>query len=406
MGSFSPHQIALYIIAGLSIMGMVIALIRSRMTYSGYEDIVQEVRRLGPAMHGEIFRDGSDVVVSGRHEGLLAVVRFSNAENTPGLNIRIQAPTTFMLSVVPAGTQVAEGGRILVKTRDELFDSRFNIRTDQLMQAKMFIDKHITGLLQQLACSKNTYLSIGAGSIELSELVVPEPGTAQHVLDHLKAMAKLSAALREMPGSDRVKLVRFARERHIAGRVAIVVGAVVALLSIFAATQAPNHAPVSDVNQGLSSGIVPLEAYQIPNNKGWRTATADDLDPAAVRWLRSNGQQPQGRIEGDFSGKGTGRDIAYLLVGADGSRRVVLLAENENRYDTRFPYVGLAVRLPKGIVNSIQWVGGKAPEGMDGDGVLLVRKWDDATSAVVLFLSGHGIVSASPVNYQDISLER
>lgn len=405
MGSFSPLQIALFIVAALSIVGVVITFIRSRMTYSGYEEIVHEVHRVGMALHGETFRDGSDVVVSGSYERLPAVVRFSNEENTPGLNIRMQAPATFLLSVVPSGAQVTEGGRNLVKTTDELFDSRFSTRTDQPTSANMFITKQVTGLLQRLACSKNTYLSIGGGAIELSELVIPQPSTSQHVLDHLKAMARLSQGLREMPGSDRVKLVTFARERHIAARIAMVVGAAVALLSIFAATQVPNKPPASGVNQTLSSGILPLDAYHIPNTQGWRTATADDLDPVAVSWLRGNGQQPQGRIEGDFSGKDTGRDVAYLLVGPDGVRRLVLLADSENRYDTKFPYIGLAARVPKGIVNSIQWVGGRAPEGMDGDGVLLVRNKDDATSGVVLFLSGRGIVSASPVNYQDISLE-
>ncbi len=405
MGSFSPLQIALMIVAALAIIGVVITLVRSSMTYSGYAEIAHDIRRLGLSLHGEIFRDGSDVVVSGNYQQLPAVVRFSNEENTPGLNIRMQAPATFVLSVAPSGTQVAEGGRNLVKTTDELFDSRFTTRTDQPAQARMFISKHTTSLLQKLACSKNTYVTCGGGSIELSELVIPDQNTAGHVLDHLKAMWTLSRALREMPGSDRVKLVTFARERHVAARVAMVVGGVVALLSIFAATQVPNHPPVSGVNQSLTSGILPLDAVHINNANNWRAATSDDMDPVAVNWLRGNGQQPNGRIEGDFSGKGTGRDVAYLLVGPDGAKRVVLLADNDNRYDTTFPYIGIAARVPKGIVGSIEWVEGKAPEGVDGDGLLIVRKPDDATSGVVIFLSGRSIVSASPVNYQNINLQ-
>jgi hypothetical protein len=405
MGSSSPLQIALLIVAALSTVGVIIAFIRSQMTYSGYADIVHTVRRLGLALSGEIFRDGADLVVSGSYERLLAVVRFSNQANTPGLNLRLQAPATFTMSVVPVGTQVTEGGRNLVKTADEHLDSRFNTLTDQPMQANMFITPQVTAQLKQLACSKNSFLSIGGGAIELSELVVPEPDTAKHVLDHLEAMAKLTQALRAMPGADRVKLVKLVRERYIAARVAMVLGAAVALLSLFAATQVPNHPPGSGVNQTLASGILPLDAYNIPNAKSWRTATVDDMDPAAVAWLRGNRQPPQGRMTGDFSGKGTGRDVVYLLVNPAGERRIVLLADNENRYDTKFPYIGLVARVPKGIVSSIQWVGGKAPGDVDGDGVLLVRKKDDPSSAVVLFLSGHGITSASPVNYQNINLE-
>jgi hypothetical protein len=405
MGSLSPVQVALLIVAGLSIVGVVIAFVRSQMTYAGYGQIMNEVRRLRLALHADVFRDGSDVVVSGEYEGLATVARFSNAENAPGLNIRMQAPATFLLTVVPAGAKVSEAGRIPVKTTDASFDTRFNTRTDHPMQAKMFIDRPVTTILQRLACSKNTYLSLGNGAIELSELMIPMPDTAAHVLDHLEMMTKLSKTLKMMPGSDRVKLTPFQRERHIAARVAMVVGAVVAVVSIFAATRVPNRAPATGVNETLASGILPMDAYQIPSVSNWRVAAPDDLDPVAVAWLRNNGQKPESRIEGDFSGKGTGRDVAYLLVGPEGMRRVVLLAENQNRYDTRFPYIGLAARVPKRIVNSIQWVGGKPPEGVEGDGILLVRKQDDPTSAIILFLSGRGIVSASPLNYQQISLE-
>ncbi|MGI9103942.1 MAG: hypothetical protein ACR2IF_15995 [Terriglobales bacterium] len=405
MAALSPLQIALLIVALVAIVGVTITAVRSRMTFNGYEDIVHDVNRLGAVVHGEIFRDGSDVVVSGTFERLPAVVRFSNAENTPGLNIRMQAPATFLLSVVPANAQVTEGGRIPVRTTDELFDTRFTTRTDQPTSAKMFITKQTTGLLQRLACSKNTYLAIGSGAIELSELVIPTIQPGQHVIDHLKAMVRLSGALREMPGSDTVKLVTFERERHVAARIAMVVGAIVALGSIFAATQVPNHPPTSGVNQTLASGVLPLDAYHIPNTADWHTAAAEDLDPVALNWLRGNGVKPEARIEADLSGKATGRDVAYLLVGPNNQRRIVLLAEGENRYDTKFPYLGLAVRIPKGIVESISWVGGKPPEGIDGDGIMILRKQDDPTSAIVLFLSGHGIVSASPVNYQQISLQ-
>lgn len=403
MGSLSPLQIALLIIAAVSAAGVIITFVRSRTTYSGYEEIVADIRRLGSSLGGETFRDGADVVVSGSYQKLPAVVRFSNAENTPGLNIRMQAPATFKLSVVPAGAQVTEGGRILVRTTDDIFDTRFNTRTDQPTQAKMFLTRGTTGLLQRLACSKNTYLSVGSGAIELSELVIPAtPG--QHAIEHLKAMLKLSEALRQMPGAETVKLVTFEREHNVAGRIAMVAGAIVALASVFAAVKVPNQTVVSGLNATLASGILPLDAAQIPNAPQWRVAKADELDNVAVSWLRGNGEEPVSRIEGDFTGTGASREIAYLLVGPDGSRRVVLLAGDGNRYDTRFPYVGLIARIPKDMVGSVKWLDDKVPQGITGDGLLLVRAPQDGASGMVLFLSGRGIVSAVPADYPSISL--
>jgi hypothetical protein len=403
MGSLSPVQIALLIVAAVSAAGVVITLVRSRMIFSGYTEIVPDVRHLGQSLGGETFRDGADVVISGAYQKLPAVVRFSNAENTPGLNIRMQAPATFNLSVLPAGAPVTEGGRILVRTTDDLFDARFNTRTDQPTQAKMFLTKGTTALLQRLACSKNTYLSIGNGAIELSELVIPST-VGQHAIEHLQTMAKLSVALRAMPGAETVKLVTFERERNVAGRIAMVAGAIVAVASVIAATQVPKKPAGPGVNATLSSGILPLDATLIANPLPWRVAHADELDGVAVSWARGNGVDPVSRVQGDFSGTGTGRDVAYLLVAPDGSRRVVLLAGNENRYDTRFPYIGLIARIPRDAVSSIKWLGDKAPQGVAGDGLLLVRERQDGASGLVLFLNGRGIVSAVPVNYPDISL--
>src|SRR6266699_1263895 len=69
MGSLSPGQIALLIIAGLAAAGVVISLIRTRRTFAGYGEIEDQVRRLSQTMGGEVFRDGSDVVVSGTYYG-------------------------------------------------------------------------------------------------------------------------------------------------------------------------------------------------------------------------------------------------------------------------------------------------------------------------------------------------
>jgi hypothetical protein len=83
---------------------------------------------------------------------------------------------------------------------------------------------------------------------------------------------------------------------------------------------------------------------------------------------------------------------------------VVIIADNDVRYDTEFPYIGLVARIPKAEVAGIRWEG-RPPENVVGDGLLLVRKPDDAKSGVVVFLNGNNVISGAPANYQNISLQ-
>lgn len=405
MASLSPLQIALLIVGLLSLVGVVVTFVRSRMTYTGYEDILNDVKRIGMSMRGEIFRDGGDVVVSGSWQGNPVVVRFSNEENTPGLNIRMPAAASFLLSVAPAGAEVTEGGRIPVKTTDDLFDARFTTRTDQPTHAKMLIDRRVTGLFAKLACSKNTYLALGNGAIELSELIVPSPNPAKHVVEHLKEMAALAAALREMPGAETVRILKIEHERHVAARVAMVFGIIVAVGSIIAATQVPKGGVHTGANDTLSNGILPIDATNISDAGQFHVLPEIDMDETGKNWLRGYGKTAVGRLQGDFSGSGTGNDVAYLLQGPNDQRRVVIIANHQNRYDGRFPYIGLIARIPKDLVSSIQWVGDKPPVGMIGDGLLLVRAPNDAQSGVVIFLTESGVISAVPKNFGNIELQ-
>ena len=110
-----PLTIVLGIVALVAALGVVISLIRASALMRGYEDLRTEVGALSKKLKADVFRDGEDLVVSGYHGKLPAVVRFSYADNTPGLNIRMKAPSTFALSIVPKAAQVSEGGRVAVR---------------------------------------------------------------------------------------------------------------------------------------------------------------------------------------------------------------------------------------------------------------------------------------------------
>ena len=402
MGTHSPLQIALFIVAGLAAIGVVVTYLRTRMTYAGYEDIFHDIRKLGTSMKGEIFRDGSDVVISGTWENNPVVVRFSNQENTPGLNIRMPAAAQFQISVTGKETQVSEGPRTPIKTVDETLDARFTTRTDQPMSAKMLLTKPVTAVVHKLACSKNTYIAIGGGVIEHSELVIPQ-AAAPHVLDHLKSLAALAAALRNMPGADKVKILKIEHERHVFARAVMAVGVVVAIAAVVAAVQVPTTNAIA-ANESLSSGILPADATLISDAPAWRAASAADIDSAAAEALRGYGISTAGRVQGDYSGTSSGQDVAYLLVNSEGTRRVVIIAGHQNRYDVRFPAVAMIARIRKDAVGSIRWKNDKGPTNVPADGLLIVRQAENAESGVVVFLNADAITSFIPANWHDVQL--
>jgi hypothetical protein len=111
------------------------------------------------------------------------------------------------------------------------------------------------------------------------------------------------------------------------------------------------------------------------------------------------------RVEGDFSGTGTGRDAVYVLrrITGDGYR-IVLMIKGEDRYDVTYDSLAVVARFPKSLIDSTEWRGFK-PDSVDGDGILLVLKADDPTAAVVLFTQGKRVISAAPGDYLHMNLQ-
>ena len=409
MGSLPPIAIALAIIFVVTLVGFVIAHFRDRNTYAGYEEIVGEARQVARSLKGELFRDGTDLVASGNFLKLPVVVRFSYAENTPGLNMRMSAPSTFTLSVVPRGAQATEG-RVLVRTSDEMFDAKFTSRSDHPTQAKIFLGgKTVNAALHKLCCSQKTFFTMTTGSMELSELVIPEPYTAHHVIDHLESMRRLAGAASEMPGAHTVAIHEIEKERAVVGRIAIAVGVLTALLVVVGATRnltsSAKAGPVDPAASSTGPGILPVDAMGIPQAARFRTAKESDLDASAAAFLRQFGEIHSGRVPGNYSGQNSPRDVAYLLVGDTGRWRVVLLSNGINKMDSEYVSVAFIARVPQEKLKSIAWAN-QAPTGEpDGDGLLIVRQADDPASGNVVYLSGGRPVSGAPATYNSVSLE-
>ena len=403
--SLTPVGVALFIVFSVAILGALITIALNLHKYAGFRDIGSDVKDVASELGGSVFRDASDLVVSGNLGALPSVIRFSHKESVPGMNVRVGVPANFTLWIA-ARTADASEGRIALRANDPALDTRFAIRTDHAAQARLFLGMPaVTAALTQLACSSNTYVAISQGWLEMSELEIPQRTTARHVLEHLEAISALEKALKQMPGADTVVVRSLPKERHVLGRSAIAVGMIAAVLLVIAAAK-PKAARsnLSAFVPPQPAGVLPSDARVITNLDGWRAATTDDFNPNTAGWLRSQGVEASGRVRGDFSGTGSSDDVAYVLIGPKGEHRVVLLIQGNDRYDTQYPGIAAAARVPKDKVAHIDWLG-SAPTDYEGDGLLLVRNADDVASGLILFVAGHRVVSGVPANYQQVALE-
>ncbi|HUR37283.1 MAG TPA: hypothetical protein VM009_05670 [Terriglobales bacterium] len=405
MPALSPIQVAIAVIAVVSIVGVIISTMRKSSLLAGYGDYRHDIEKIASTLKLEMFRDGDDVVLTGNHKLHPIQIRFSYSETTPGLNIRMQAPVSFTFSVVPKGATSTEG-RVLVRTGDEMFDARFAARTDHPTQAKMLVtSKPLRVQMEKLCCSSKTFLTLTTGNIELSELIIPQPYTARHVMDHLDSMSILANAVDDIPGAEKIKIVPYVREKSTPiFRIAVAIGAITALAAIFV-MQAPNaNAPLEESSQPLPVGIMPVDMPLILNAERWHAATADDFLPEVLNWMRSYGVDPEGRFELDVDSGAGSQDVAYFLSGEGTQRRVVLLQNRENVYDSVFPDMVAVVRVPRSSMQSIEWK--KKPSAdPDGDGLLIIRGTSGNLRGVVVFMKEGHAYSGNPVTYENIGLK-
>ncbi|MCU1283969.1 MAG: hypothetical protein JWO13_319 [Acidobacteriales bacterium] len=404
MGSFSPIQIAVVVISVVSLVGVIISFVRNTALLAGYEEYKADIQKIASSLKAEMFRDGNDVVIPGNYKKFPIQVRFSYSENTPGLNIRMQAPVSFTFSVVPKGERATEG-RVALRTGDDMFDARFTARTDHPTQAKMLVSsKPIRMQLSKLCCSTKTFLTMVTGNIELSELIIPSPYTARHVLDHVESMAALAAEVEGIPGADKVKFTEYKREKSTPIlKIALAVGAVVAIAAVFASpgTEMPTTSAAAGVVH--ADGVLDADAGVILKLAGWRTAADTDFAGDVAGWMKASGVPATGRIELNLDGTAP-TDVVYCLAHEqDSSKRIVILENGVNILDTVMPDVVGLVRIPKNSMSNIEWSQKPATES-DGDGLMVIRRKDDKTTATVFSRTGGRTVTGTVANYETVNI--
>lgn len=406
MGPFSPLATATVIALAVCLAGIFINAYKRAKLYLGYEDIEDDVRRVARQLKAEVFRDGEDLVISGGTVKLPTVLRFSHAESTPGMHIRVHAPISFTLSIAPKGSLTPEG-KVGIRTGHDVLDARFVARTDHPTQIRMLLaEKRVLRHLEKLCCSSRTFLAMSKGVIELSELMIPESSLERHVLDHFESLSEIVKKVHEMPGAESVNIAPVPREQtSLATKLVVAAGAVAALIVVFVAATSSRHddtmrAPL--IAEG-PEGVNPAEAARIPAMEGWRAAHLDEFSPDFLGWIRDQGADTGGHLIGDFSDGQSRTDSAYVLIKGD-DRRVVMLVQGRDSYDYVFKQLAGIVSVPRYSLTDIQWQTEPAAKP-SGDALMVVSDAEKPTSAVVVFAAGGRVYTGTPKDYRTVHLK-
>src|SRR3954471_1696453 len=211
MNGFHPLGLAALIVAVISLVGMIAAIVKYQRTFRGFEDVAGDARAIAKRIKGEIFRDGPDLVISGNYEQIPAIIRLSHAENTPGLSIDMKVPAKFKFSLTPRqwGGTVPEGTTVNVPT----LSVNFHGRTDSPLETSQLIaSSSVKKALAAVCWTAKVFLEISPGRLLINELLIPA-SLDSRVSELLTAGSTLSAQLEKFPGADLRKIQAIKHDR-------------------------------------------------------------------------------------------------------------------------------------------------------------------------------------------------
>lgn len=400
----SPAAVVFNIAIILAIVGILVYWIRRFAVFRGYKDIEADVLRVAELLKTQPVRDRDDVVVSGYLGWLPTIIRFSKKLDTPGLYVQMRVPAAFNFTALPKAAGLPGEGRVVMRTGSAVLDRKFITRSDDPVDVRMLLGTtEALEALEQLCCSSQTGLSLKKQTLELSEMAIPS-FTCNHVFDHLHAMNVLATRIREMPGASTIRLKRLPRTGSSWTIRLALAGGLVCLLALLFAQPYKHSSAAFTVDAGAAaSGVPPADAQLLQHLQGWRVARADDFLPPGAAFLRHHELPLNGRVTGDFTGRGGNTDSAYLLINDQGQSRVSMIAGGRVAYDAIFPRIDALARIPKASMGKIKWKSAPHFEP-DGDALLVVQNANDPTASLVLLRHGTETYSARPLNFSQIDL--
>ncbi len=401
----SPLAIFINIAIVVAIVGIVVYWVRRFAVFRGYKAIEADALQVAELLKTQPVRAGKDVVISGHYgeRERPTIVQISNRLDKPGLHIKMRVPATFSLSLMPKSAALTGQGRVLMRTGSAGLDRRFNARSDQPLEVRMFLGTPAAlSNTEKICCSTQTGFAVKNRVMELTELTIPA-FTGNHIAGHLEAMNTLAERMEDMPGASEIKVQPLPQQgSSLTIRIALALG-LVALVGLLFIQPYSRPSANANVNTTRPSGVDPIDASRIPKLEGWHVAGPDELSGRAVVFLREHNFEIAGHTRGHFSGQPGVPDSAYLLMNEQGQQRVCMLSRGLVIYDAIFPRVDMLLRIPKKQLGKIQWA--TAPQGpSEGDGLLVIQNADDPTAGLVLLKHGQQTYSARPADFTDIDL--
>ncbi len=405
------REIAVVIALAIPVVGFLIEFIRAQMRLRDFREIRKEINTLVTGLAGEVDRDATDLLVHGRYGQWPVLVRFSRSEYEAGVSIQMPVATNLTMYCYPVSHQ-GEEGSVPLRTSDERFMSHFRLSTNNSpLEVSMLLSSPAVLAEFSKIMDSQSYLTMENRSLELAEAVIVPEHLAGRVMNCVRGMARIAAEATEVHGSGGSVPAAPKRERNWF-RVAYV--SVAALILVAIAVMAFMERPSRKVEaqaptKPQAAALPDALAEQIPQLQDWHVAEGLDFDADAVAWLQQQGQRASGHIAANLAPEDSA-DSVYILKrtqlspGANSSR-MVLFVNNQKRYDAEMPQIAAAGRISKDRINNAEWRG-RGPTGApDGDGIILIQRYNDPQSAIVFFLSGPKLLTAVPKDFRSLTLD-
>ena len=405
------REIAIVVALAIPIFGYLIELIRGQLRLNNFREIRKDVQTLAKGLHGEVDRDESDLLVRGHYGQWPVLVRFSRSEYEPGVSVQIPVPSNLTLYCYPVSHE-GEEGSVPLRTSDERFMSHFRLSTNNSpLEVSMILSSPaVLAELSKIADSQ-THITLENHNLELAEAVIIPGQLAARLMNGIRGLARIAAEATEVHGGRGA--VPTAAKRRTNWFRAAYLGAsatIFIVLGIIAFLERPARkveaqVPVMPVHAELPDAF----AKQVPQLQGWHVSDASEFDTDAAAWMQQLGQRASGHVTVNMD-SATSQDDAYVLKRAQGplgtnANRLLLFINSQERYDAEMPQIAALGRISKDRISSIEWRG-RGPSGApNGDGILVIQRYNDPSSAIVFFLSGSKLLTGVPKDFRVISLE-